>query len=61
MQHHWDAYGYWADALSDYVDMDIMSWLHTPQFRDMIRHQQEWACGVPCYPGIGLSVWPEPR
>ena len=36
MQHHWDAYGYWADALSDYVDMDIMSWLHTPQFRDMM-------------------------
>lgn len=32
---------------------------NVPQFRDMIRHQLEWACGVPCYPGIGVSVWPE--
>jgi len=29
------------------------------QFRAMTRHQQEWAGNVPCYPGIGLSVWPE--
>ncbi|MFO7974672.1 MAG: C45 family autoproteolytic acyltransferase/hydrolase [Candidatus Hydrogenedentota bacterium] len=36
MQHHWDAYGYWADAVGDYVDMDIMDWLHTPEFRDMM-------------------------
>lgn len=33
MQHHYDAYGYWADAIEDYTDMDIMSWLHTPEFR----------------------------
>lgn len=32
---------------------------NVPQFRDMIRHQQEWAGKVPCYPGIGASVWPE--
>jgi uncharacterized lipoprotein YddW (UPF0748 family) len=37
-----------------------MDYTHNvPQFRDMIRHQQEWAGNVPCYPGIGLSVWPE--
>lgn len=30
-----------------------------PQFREMIRHQLEWAGSVPCYPGVGLSVWPE--
>ena len=33
MQHHWEAYGYWADAVHDYVDMGIMDWLHTEEFR----------------------------
>ncbi len=37
MQHHWDAYGYWADAISDYVDMGIMDWLHTDAFRAMMN------------------------
>jgi len=33
MQHHWDAYGYWADAIGDYSDMKIMERMHTPEFR----------------------------
>lgn len=33
LQHHWDAYGFWAPAIRDYEDMGIMNWLHTPQFR----------------------------
>jgi PhoPQ-activated pathogenicity-related protein len=37
MRHHWDAYGYWSDAIQDYVDMGIMNWLHTPQFRALQR------------------------
>jgi len=32
LQHHWDAYGFWAPAVGDYQDMGIMNWLHTPQF-----------------------------
>jgi uncharacterized lipoprotein YddW (UPF0748 family) len=32
---------------------------NTAQFHDMVRHQAVWAGRVPCYPGIGLSVWPE--
>jgi PhoPQ-activated pathogenicity-related protein len=35
-QHHWEAYGYWADAVSDYVDMGIINWLHTPEFRSLL-------------------------
>ena len=35
MQHHWDVYGYWADSIVDYVDMGVMAWLHTPEFRAM--------------------------
>jgi uncharacterized lipoprotein YddW (UPF0748 family) len=29
------------------------------QFRRMVRQQLPWAGKVPCYPGIGLSVWPD--
>lgn len=28
-------------------------------FERTIVNQQEWTHGVPCYPGIGLSVWPD--
>lgn len=33
MQHHFDAYGFWAEAIQDYVDMNCMEWLHTREFR----------------------------
>jgi PhoPQ-activated pathogenicity-related protein len=36
MQHHWDAYGYWAPAIHDYVDMGIPGWFHTPEFRSLL-------------------------
>jgi len=36
MQHHWDAYGFWAPAVGDYVHMGVMDWLHTPAFRAMM-------------------------
>ncbi len=36
LQHHWDAYGYWAPAVGDYVTMGIMDWLHTDAFRAMM-------------------------
>jgi len=29
----------------------------TDAFRGLVRRQLGWAHGVPCYPGIGLSVW----
>ncbi|MBE0536254.1 MAG: family 10 glycosylhydrolase [Phycisphaerae bacterium] len=29
------------------------------QFERMVVNQQEWSGDVPCYPGIGLSVWPD--
>lgn len=33
MQHHVDVYGYWADAIQDYNDMNVMARIHTPEFR----------------------------
>jgi PhoPQ-activated pathogenicity-related protein len=31
--HQWRSYGGWADALHDYVDMDIMSRMDTPEMK----------------------------
>jgi len=33
---------------------------HNPELERMVASQLQWAGRVPCYPGIGLSVWPEP-
>lgn len=35
MKHHWEAYGYWADALNDYVDLGIMDWLESTVGKSM--------------------------
>jgi PhoPQ-activated pathogenicity-related protein len=32
MQHHYDAYGFWADSIHDYEDMGIMNWMGMPEF-----------------------------
>ena len=29
------------------------------QFEAEVTNQRAWAAGVPCYPGIGLTTWPE--
>ncbi len=31
MIHHYAAYGFWAPAVGDYVDMGIMGWFNTPE------------------------------
>ena len=31
------------------------------QFRRMVENQLQWVGEVPCYPGIGLSVWGDPK
>ena len=32
---------------------------HNVQFANLVQQQRAWAGKVSCYPGIGLSVWPE--
>ena len=32
---------------------------HNEHFRSMVSRQVEWSGKVRCYPGIGLSVWPD--
>ncbi len=51
----------WCDR--GYLDF-VCPMDYTPNnvtFEQMVRRQLEWAGDVPCYPGIGLSVWGSPR
>ncbi len=34
--HHYGAYGFWAPAIQDYVNMGIPAWFGTPQFRALM-------------------------
>jgi PhoPQ-activated pathogenicity-related protein len=36
MRHHYAAYGFWAPAIQDYVDMKVMDWMDTPEFRALM-------------------------
>ncbi|MBI4875868.1 MAG: PhoPQ-activated pathogenicity-related family protein [Acidobacteria bacterium] len=35
--HHWRAYGFWAPAVKDYVEMKVMDWNGTPEFRKLME------------------------
>lgn len=35
--HHWRVYGFWAPAVSDYVEHGVMEWMGTPRFRDLMK------------------------
>ncbi len=35
--HHYDAYGFWAPAVQDYVNSGIMDWLGTPQMAALMN------------------------
>ncbi len=50
----------WCDeGYLDFVcPMDYIA--DTEQFALWVEQQSAWSGGVPCYPGIGLSVWPDP-
>ena len=36
-RHHWQAYGFWAPAIKDYVDMKITDWQGTPEYRALMK------------------------
>ncbi len=35
--HHWEAYGFWAPAVGDYVQMGIMDWMGTPEYESLLK------------------------
>jgi PhoPQ-activated pathogenicity-related protein len=38
--HHWEAYGFWAPAINDYVAMKIMDWSGTPEYRALMKIEE---------------------
>jgi PhoPQ-activated pathogenicity-related protein len=37
LRHHYAAYGFWSPAIRSYVEMGIMDWVETPQFRALAK------------------------
>jgi PhoPQ-activated pathogenicity-related protein len=35
--HHWRVYGFWAPAVSDYVEHGVMEWMGTPEFARLMK------------------------
>jgi PhoPQ-activated pathogenicity-related protein len=40
--HHYSAYGFFAESLQDYVDMNIMRWTGTPQYKALLRIEEPY-------------------
>lgn len=40
MQHHYAAYGFWAPAINDYTEHNIMDWMGTPQFKALMEIEE---------------------
>ena len=38
--HHWEAYGFWAEAIGDYVAMRIMDWNGTPEYHALMKIEE---------------------
>lgn len=36
-KHHWQAYGFYAPAVDDYVNQGIMEWMDTPEFKALLK------------------------
>jgi len=36
-EHHWNAYGFWAPAVQDYVDINIMDWWGSPEAESLFN------------------------
>ena len=41
-QHHWEAYGFWAPAVGDYVAMGIMNWSGTPEYAKLMKIEEPY-------------------
>lgn len=41
-EHHYRAYGFYAPAVKDYQDKDIMGWQRTPQYRALMRIEEPY-------------------
>jgi PhoPQ-activated pathogenicity-related protein len=42
VRHHWEAYGLYTDAISDYVDFDLFCRMDSPEGQDVVRVIDPW-------------------
>jgi PhoPQ-activated pathogenicity-related protein len=40
--HHWEAYGFWAPAIADYVRMKVTDWSGTPEYRALMKIEEPY-------------------
>lgn len=40
--HHWRAYGFWAPAVQDYVDKDIMGWSGSKEYKALMKIEEPY-------------------
>lgn len=40
--HHYRCYGFWAPAIQDYQNLNIMDWLGTPEFRALMEIEEPY-------------------
>jgi PhoPQ-activated pathogenicity-related protein len=40
--HHYRAYGFWAPAIKDYTELNIMGWLGTKQFKQLMKIEEPY-------------------
>lgn len=40
--HHYQAYGFWAPAVKDYVDYDIMGWSGTARYKELMKIEEPY-------------------
>src|ERR1051325_257831 len=41
-RHHWEAYGFWAPAVGDYVRMKVMDWSGSPEYRALMKIEEPY-------------------
>jgi PhoPQ-activated pathogenicity-related protein len=40
--HHWEAYGFWAPAVGDYVHMKLMDWNGRPEYKALMKIEEPY-------------------
>jgi len=41
-RHHWQAYGFWAPAVGNYVEQGIMDWQGTKEYRNLMKIEEPY-------------------
>jgi PhoPQ-activated pathogenicity-related protein len=41
-RHHWEAYGFWAPAVGNYVREGIMNWQGTPEYQALLKIEEPY-------------------